>query len=403
MFGLNFHRPLWFGEIPGLTHHYLVLEQHSGKIQLISPSADGYKKSLFLKVDVHSSNNEMGLLGMTFHPNFAQNRKYYVYFNPSGNRSFLGQYLADADLKKDSGNEPVPIMGIDQPRWNHNGGGMSFGPDGYLYFSLGDGGGSGDPEKNGQNPHTLLGAILRLDVDNAMDDTTHYSIPETNPYVNGDGGTPEVFAWGLRNTWRFSFDPLDGTIYGGDVGQIKREEINIIQKGMNYGWNRTEGLICYQSDCDFSGTAKPIVDFDRGDAKSITGGRVFRANPESEFYGVYFFADYQTKNAWALKVDENNELNELVSLPKTPAKVSSFGTDHAGNLYLVGHNNGKIYRMDHPDLMVDSSSLSIRSNIREKAASARYYFLPHEIQQLLPPIWRGKRMGVNGKKIPKKW
>ena len=237
------------------------------------------------------------------------------------------------------------LLEFDQPFSNHNGGQISFGPDVYLYIAVGDGGSGGDPKGNGQNRKTLLGSILRIDV-NKQSGSKNYSIPEDNPFANTSlGFREEIYAYGLRNPWRFSFDSANGQLWVGDVGQNKYEEVDIIKKGGNYGWNTMEGFHCFKpANCDQEGLELPIWEYDRskGDI-SITGGFVYHGPSLSQLEGLYIYADYVSGRIWALDSrDPKNPIN--TELLDADFPISAFGIDQNQELFICGFDD-KIYKL----------------------------------------------------------
>ncbi|MBI1926737.1 PQQ-dependent sugar dehydrogenase, partial [Candidatus Poribacteria bacterium] len=242
-------------------------------------------------------------------------------------------------------NSELVVLEIAQPFSNHNGGQIAFGPDGYLYIGMGDGGSGGDPFGNGQNLKTLLGAILRIDVNTTVGNQ-NYGIPPSNPYVGNPGGfREEIYAYGLRNPWRFSFDPLTHWLWAADVGQNDYEEIDIIQSGENYGWNVMEGLHCFNPrfGCDTKGMELPIWEYDHRSGQSITGGFVYRGNNVPELRGAYIYADFVSGRLWSLRYDGINPV-ENRELLRTNLSIASFGTDQEDELYICAFD-GKIYRL----------------------------------------------------------
>ncbi len=291
------------------------------------------------------SGGEKGLLGLAFHPNFKENGYFYVNYT-KGNplHTIISRFYADPQSldKVDLSSEKI-LMEVEQPYSNHNGGQLSFGPDGYLYVSFGDGGSAGDPENRSQDRTNLLGSIIRIDVQSRMGSA--YEIPEDNPYSgNSFGYKEEIYAYGLRNTWRFSFDSKTGELWAADVGQGKWEEINIIEKGGNYGWNIMEGFNCYNSsDCDQSGLELPIWEYGHnGDGGySITGGFVYHGNNVVEMRNKYIYADFVSGNIWMLTKNNNDVNNELIE--KTDFQIATFGVDNNNELYFADYSLGKIY------------------------------------------------------------
>jgi glucose/arabinose dehydrogenase len=217
---------------------------------------------------------------------------------------------------------------------------MAFGPDGYLYIGLGDGGGSGDPQGNGQNLGTLLGSILRIDV-SGLSAPGDYEIPADNPFVDTVGARAEIWAFGLRNPWRFSFDSETGLLWAGDVGQNLWEEIDIIVKGANYGWNIMEGFHCYSpsTGCDQSGLTLPLVEYDHSQGCSVIGGYVYRGDQIASLQGYYIYGDYCSGNIWALAY-HNNAVTQNILLVESGLSITSFGEDLAGNLYILSRDGG---------------------------------------------------------------
>lgn len=346
--GGNIVKPVYFNEFPNLRAHFIVLEHHTGAVCVLRTVNGDWVKEQFLKVTVQTS-NEMGLLGFAFHPRFAQNRKYYVVYNPSGSTpaTLLEEREADATFLKDSGNPPRLILRIAKSHTNHNGGGIAFDKDGFLNFGIGDGF-EGNP--TAEKTRYLPGTMVRIDVDNPANDKP-YGIPADNPYATSTDPAvrKELWATGLRNPWRWSFDALNGDLWAGDVGD-NIEEVDLIRKGEDMGWPTMQGKSCLSgSSCNSAGFTPPIIDLNRGDATSVIGGYVFRGNERSPFYGAYIFGDHYSRMIWALTHD-NRVLKERVQIALSPSDISSFGTDAAGNIYVVGYNNGRIYILDHPEL-----------------------------------------------------
>jgi len=282
-----------------------------------------------------SGGSEQGLLGLVFHPDYARNGRFFVdYTNVDGDTRVVEYRVSrNADVA-DPGSAKV-ILAIDQPYANHNGGWLAFGPDGFLYVGMGDGGSGGDPHGNGQNTGVLLGKILRIDVDRGEP----YAIPPGNPFAGG-GGAPEVFLYGLRNPWRAAFD--GNRLYIADVGQNMYEEVDVLDlasaAGANLGWNRMEGLHCFRprSGCDRSGLVLPVFEYDHGKGCSITGGFVYRGKAMPALAGRYFFADYCTGEVASFRY-RDGKAGDVVSLGVTDS-VTSFGRDAAGELYILTAN-----------------------------------------------------------------
>jgi glucose/arabinose dehydrogenase len=325
------------------SNRLFIIDQR-GKILVLNNISGIYQSSEFLdisnKVDY---GGEKGLLGLAFHPNYPNNGFFYVnYISDEPNlHTVVSRFSVDPDssnLALDS-SEQI-IITIDQPAANHNGGDIAFGPDGYLYIAMGDGGGSFDTYSNGQNLQTLLGSILRIDIDNTSV-YGNYSIPSDNPFKdNSNGYKEEIFGYGMRNPWRMSFDSLTGDLWVGDVGQGIYEEVDIIKSGKNYGWPIMEGLHCINSGCNMTGLELPVHEYDHTVGNVITGGYVYRGNVVSILSGLYIFADYGSGRIWSISADTPTEPSEL--LFDTTINISSFGKDEYDELYVTSIS-GKIY------------------------------------------------------------
>ena len=289
---------------------------------------------------------EEGLLGLAFHPNYRDNGHFYVYYSAaSPRRSVISRFSVKAGNPKEADpNSELIIMEIGQPFGNHNGGPITFGPDGFLYIALGDGGSGGDPQGNGQNRGTLLGSLLRIDVSGGSGGR-NYRIPSDNPFVGVSGARGEIWAYGLRNPWRFSFDRQTGDLWLADVGQQEWEEVDVIRKGRNYGWNTMEGAHCFSpsTGCDQTGMELPVAEYGHSKGCSITGGYLFRGLGTPSLLGAYVYGDFCSGKIWGLRYD-GASVTELRLLVDSVLNISSFGEDQAGNLYVLGHSQG-IYRL----------------------------------------------------------
>jgi glucose/arabinose dehydrogenase len=349
---LTFSNPVELVNSGDGTNRLFVLTQ-SGKIFVFpnTPSANA-KVFLDLTDSVSQSGGETGLLGLAFHPNYSNNGYFYVDYTTrqSPLRSKISRFSVSGS-NPDSAVRSSEIVLITQvqPFSNHNGGHLAFGPDGYLYISLGDGGSGGDPFNNAQNKSVLLGKILRINIDSASGGN-NYSIPPTNPFYNNTMGyRQEIYAYGLRNTWKYSFDIPSGRTWAADVGQDMWEEIDILQNGKNYGWKIMEGFNCYSppTGCDTSGLTMPIWSYSHSEGMSITGGYVYRGSLVPGLTGKYIYADYVVGKIWALTYDGiNPPQNEL--LLDSPYLISTFGVDENNELYICTYGSaGKIYKF-HP-------------------------------------------------------
>ncbi|WP_345687951.1 family 16 glycoside hydrolase [Novipirellula caenicola] len=297
--------------------------------------------------------NEQGLLGLAMHPEFKSNRKFYVYYSlADAKKSIISCFTMSKDNPHQADPESeVVLMEIDQPFQNHNGGSIEFGPDGYLYIGLGDGGLRNDPYEAGQDLSKILGKILRIDVDNAGDGKA-YAIPADNPFVNTSGALPEIYAYGLRNPWRIAFDPASGRLWAGDVGQELWEEVDVITKGGNYGWSSREGTHPFGNQPvpeSVSEPIEPVWEYDHEIGKSITGGRVYRSDRNADLNGKYIYADYVTGSVWALSYDpETGKATRNDQVIPDSIPVLAFGQDAAGEVYYLTNSvRGEcIYRFD---------------------------------------------------------
>ena len=290
------------------------------------------------------SGGERGLLGLAFHPDFESNGRLFVNYTDTRGDTVVSEFGLQADGSADPASERV-LLGFNQPFSNHNGGMIAFGPDRMLHIATGDGGSGGDPRGNGQSLDTLLGKILRIDVDSG----DPYAIPTDNPFAGG-GGRPEIWSYGLRNPWRLSFDRRTGAMFIGDVGQITREEIDAEpagQGGRNYGWNVVEGDRCFvRNDCNRRGLTPPVAVYGRDGNCAVTGGYVYRGAQFPDLYGGYIYSDYCGGQLWALNAEAavRNGEARVFQLGQTQLRPTSFGEDEAGELYLV-HHPGEIYRV----------------------------------------------------------
>ena len=344
----KFEHPVWFGPVPGMAGTFAVEEHESGKIWFLRNGGSGDAKTLFLDTGQFLTGTR-GLVGLVFHPKFAENGRYYYvkHLVTDGHfRIMLYQGEADTQRTRDSGQPPTVVLRVDMSSNVHFGSGLQFGPDGYLYVGVGDTGPQGDPHGNAQNMSLVKGKLLRIDVDHA-EPGKPYAIPADNPFVGHEGVRPEIWASGLRMPWRFSFDPLNNDLWEGDVGQDLFEEVNIIRRGGNYGWNVYEGFEPYSNKyrrSDEKNYIPPVFAYTRKYGPSVSGGFVYRADPASPFCGVYIFGDYQTARIFGL-TQEGGVLKQIRQIGKCPQHAVSFGRDDRGELYVVGYE-GTIYRLD---------------------------------------------------------
>jgi len=327
------NQPVAMYMAPNDDTYWYVVQQPGQVVRFLnSPSVNSISSYIDISARV-TSGGELGLLGMAFHPDYSTNG--YVYLSYTGQganglESRVSRFQLNGQVL-DSNSEQI-VLRVDQPYSNHNGGQIAFGSDGYLYFGLGDGGSGGDPLGHGQNTNTWLGSMLRIDVGDGSSGT--YSIPADNPFVSG-GGQAEIFAWGLRNPWRWSFDRLTGDLWLGDVGQGEYEEIDVIMNGHNYGWNIMEASSCYSpsTGCDQTGLELPVAEYDHSQGVAVTGGYVYRGSEVPSLQGLYVYGDYGSGIIWAL-VQANNQYSS-VQLIDTNFNISSFAEGNDGELYFL--------------------------------------------------------------------
>jgi glucose/arabinose dehydrogenase len=328
------------------TNRLFVVEQQ-GRIIVFENNQNTTVKKVFLDItDRVAWGGEMGLLGLAFHPQFSSNGYFYVNYTANNPRRTIVSRFHVSPTNPDSAdkNSELVLLTFNQPYANHNGGCLSFGPDGYLYIATGDGGSAGDPQNNAQNITNLLGKILRIDV-NTQQSPLNYSIPPDNPFINSPDQNvrKEIYAYGLRNPWRFSFDLLTNKLWCADVGQYDWEEIDLIEKGGNYGWRCYEGNHPYNLSGCSGNYIFPIYEYSHIEGISITGGYVYRGNQFPELNGKYIYGDFGTKKIWALSYDGSTASNDLLAI--CPQAISSFGIDEQNEIYVVGYE-GRIYKFN---------------------------------------------------------
>jgi uncharacterized protein (TIGR03437 family) len=391
----------------------LFLVQQNGLIRLLRDGQLAGTPFLDIRTRTRAS-GECGLLGLAFPPGFADRRRFYVnYTNSDCTISTIARYRLSANADVADATSEEIILQQRQPFENHNGGRLAFGPDGYLYAGFGDGGSGGDPQNNGQNLGAWLGKILRFDPESG---TAPYAIPPTNPFVNDARARPEIWAYGLRNPWRFSFDRETGDLWIADVGQNRAEEINLqpasSKGGENYGWRLMEGLSCYNpSNCDRSGLTLPVLEYtrERGDV-SVTGGFVYRGTRWPSLRSAYVYGDYASGRIWGIRRAGTLFNNSL--LLDTNLTISSFGEDEAGELYVAGHGSGEVFRIEATEtprftsgsvanaasfeagVTPGSAAVVFVSGVRALAGITAAQAVP------LPRQLDGVRVSVNGRDAP---
>ena len=320
---------------------YVVLQ--TGSIAVLDRDRNGQAEPFLDISNRLSAGGERGLLGLAFHPAFGANGRLFVNYTDRNGDTIIAEFRGSA-TRADPGSERV-LLKIDQPFANHNGGWIGFGPDGFLYIATGDGGSGGDPMGNGQRRDTLLGKLLRIDVDRG----DPYAIPSGNPFAGQQGSRAEIWAYGLRNPWRASFDRATGDLFIGDVGQNRLEEIDVQpanKGGLNYGWNTMEGNSCFRQDpCDRAGLTLPVLDYGRDQGSTVTGGYVYRGAEFPRLVGAYVFADFGSGAVWGIPAaDALRGPVQPVKLLDSDANISSFGEDEAGELYATALG-GALYRV----------------------------------------------------------
>jgi putative heme-binding domain-containing protein len=351
---------VYFAQLPGRPNEFVAIHQ-TGKIWVIEkdPSGDlqNDKKSLFADFgsELFNERGPNGLLGLAFHPHFRENRKYYLkhqIFEEGKIATILVEKIAAEDFHHDAGAPSRRLLKIVSTTQDHTGGCIQFGPDGFLYLGMGDTGPQQDPQGHGQDMQTLLGKMSRIDVDR-RDPGLEYAIPRDNPFRNRSDARPEIWALGFREPWRFSFDPANGDLWVGDVGQDRVEEVAIVRLGENHGWNVFEGFEPFSNKYRKDGATyiAPIFAYKRKYGNSITGGYVFRGDKSSPFYGLYICGDYTSKRIWAI-AQENRTLKSVREIAQCPQNISSFATDDAGDIFVIGYE-GMVYKLDFTNAKFD--------------------------------------------------
>ena len=334
----GFERPLLVTHAGDGSGRLFVAEQGG----MIFAVTRGEREPFLDLTGLTETSGEQGLLGLAFHPDFDANGRFFVDYIDSDGNTVVAEY---GDGAPDSGRV---LLRVEQPFANHNGGHLAFGPDGYLYIGTGDGGSGGDPQGHGQRTDSLLGKLLRIDVDSG----NPYGIPPDNPFA-AEEGRPEIWAYGLRNPWRFSFDRDTDDLWIADVGQDGREEVNVERAGagggLNYGWNIMEGRACFlEEDCDRDALVLPVAEYAHEFGCSITGGHVYRGRRFPQIEGGYYFSDYCSGRVWVIDASMDRR-QRPVELLATGLQVASFGEDESGEIYVTDAGSGTIYRLEARD------------------------------------------------------
>jgi putative heme-binding domain-containing protein len=340
---------VWFGQVPGSSNAFLAVHQ-TGKIWLLEKLATNDVKTLFVDIsnEIFNQRGPNGLLGMAFHPRFRENRKYYLkhqVFEEGKIVTTVVERVASADFRTDSGQRSRRLWKVASVTQDHSGGCIEFGPDGFLYIGMGDTGPQQDPQGHGQDLTTQLAKMLRIDLDHA-DGGRAYAIPADNPFRGRADVCPEIWAYGFREPWRFSFDSVTGDLWVGDVGQDRIEEVTIVRRGENHGWNVYEGFEPFSNRYRKEGAAyvPPVFAYRRKYGNSITGGYVYRGDKDSSFYGVYICGDYTSRRIFGLK-QHDRKLQTVKQIGMSPQGIASFARDDHGDIYVVGYE-GMVYKLE---------------------------------------------------------
>ena len=350
----GFSSPVFATSAPGDPNRLYIVEKDLGRIVLLDLSSGNRSTFLSIPTNQLTTGGEQGLLSLAFHPDYQNNGRFFVNLVNANGDVEVRSYTRSAGNPDVANSTGTTIITVPHPgQTNHNGGTVAFGPDGYLYISIGDGGGGGDPGENAQNINSLLGKILRIDVNSDAfpgDATRNYAIPSNNPFV-GQPGADEIWAYGLRNPWRFSFDSATGDLYIGDVGQSAREEIDFQPAGtggLNYGWDTREGTLPFEGP-NSPGFIDPIFEYPRALGQSVTGGYVYHG-PAPGLQGAYVFADFLSNRVWSLRVQNGQAIDviertgQIVTGGAPLSQIASFGVDGNGALYAISLS-GAIYRL----------------------------------------------------------
>lgn len=377
----SFRRPVWFGAVPGQAATNAVIEFSNAHVWLLRNDGGKQERSPFVDLRTETRAGELtGIMSIAFHPDYVHNRRYFLKVHSPVSSGALTVNIverkATADGLSDSG-EPSRIR-LKIPVFSeiHNGGDLAFGPDGYLYLGMGDTGPQEDPRGHGQDLNVLLGKILRIDVDKTQDDLD-YAIPVDNPFVNQPNVRPEVWAYGMREPWRISFDKKTGDLWIGDVGQNRFEEVAIVRAGENHGWNVFEGFQPHSDRFSSKNSeyVPPIFAYNHAVGPSVTGGFVYRGNRSPAMFGKYIFGDYESRRVWALE-QVDRRIKSIIEIGRAPDRIVSFGTDSDGEIYMVGYDRGLIYRLNFSEINLDPAPQprELIATSRQQPQDWRYTF-----------------------------
>ncbi|MEO5712536.1 MAG: PQQ-dependent sugar dehydrogenase [Luteolibacter sp.] len=346
LFAEPFDYPTWFGWIPGRAIKNGLVLEHAGRIWVTEKNT----RRLFLDISsIVRRGGATGLLGIAFHPDFENDRRYYIKYQMVENgviSTVIDERKMKPKLDEDSGQPSRRIIKITSVTQDHNGGSIGFGPDGFLYFGMGDTGPQRDPQGHGQDMGILLGKLLRIDVDRS-EGALAYAIPADNPFVGKAGVRPEIWAYGFREPWRICWDSKTKDLWVGDVGQDRVEEVGIVRCGENHGWNVYEGHQAFSDGFRRAGEkyVPPVLSYTHRIGLSVTGGEVYHGSRAPKLEGWYVFGDYDSRRVWAL-TQQDRKLGKVVEIGRSPARITSFARDDDGELYVIGFDNGIIYKMN---------------------------------------------------------
>lgn len=389
---LKFQRPVELAYAEDGSNRLFVVEQQ-GVIRAFENRQDADEAAVFLDIRsaVLREGNEEGLLGLAFHPNYKENGQFFVYYSTPPRTSIVSRFRVSKESpERADPDSEEKLLQLEQPYANHNGGSIRFGPDGYLYIGLGDGGLANDPHYHGQNLETLLGSILRIGVDR-REEGNKYAIPEDNPFVHRPDARGEIWAYGLRNTWRLGFDRKTGDLWTGDVGQDRFEEVNLIRKGGNYGWNVREGFHPFEPNgfAKPSDLIDPVAEYSREDGESVTGGIVYRGSELPGYEGAYFYGDYVSGHVWIVRMD-GGRVTENRLVARTGLEIAAFAEDAAGRMYLCAFD-GHIYHLRPRDIDVKQVAAAFPKKLSETGMFASVKdnipapgLIPYELNM---PFW----------------